>query len=130
MTDVDGAGGLRRRDFLTRLGMAGGAGALFSTMDALGLVASPTNTPAAYAATTKDFRPPAARDFSLRGRPNKTSVIVLVRARPGSGRVGRHLRRDGVARGPALRRHPIDSHLASASASEEESRAAPRPFPT
>jgi FAD/FMN-containing dehydrogenase len=39
LTDVDGAGGLRRRDFLTRVGMAGGAGALFSTMDALGLVA-------------------------------------------------------------------------------------------
>jgi monoamine oxidase len=76
LTDVDGPGGLRRRDFLTRVGIAGGAGALYSTMDAMGLVASPTNAPAAYAAA-RDFRPPAASDFTLRGRPNKTRVIVL-----------------------------------------------------
>jgi monoamine oxidase len=76
LTDVDEPGGLRRRDFLTRVGLAGGAGALYSTMDAMGLVASPLNAPAAYAAAS-DFRPPAASDFSLRGRPNKTRVIVL-----------------------------------------------------
>ena len=76
MTDEDGSGGLRRREFLTRVGIAGGAGALYSTMDAMGLVASPGNAPTAYAAT-REFRPPAVSDFSLRGRPNKTRVIVL-----------------------------------------------------
>ena len=68
---------MRRRDFLARVGAAGGAGALYSTMDAMGLVASPANAPAAYAARTRDFRPPARSDFTLRGKPNKTSVVVL-----------------------------------------------------
>jgi len=69
------AGRLRRRDFLTRVGMAGGAGALYTAMDALGLVASPTNAPAAHAAQTA-FRPPQASDFSLRGR-GAAEVVIL-----------------------------------------------------
>ena len=66
---------LRRRDFLTRVGMAGGAGALYTAMDALGVVASPTNAPAAHAAQTA-FRPPRASDFGLRGRAAADVVIM------------------------------------------------------
>jgi monoamine oxidase len=68
--------GLRRREFLTRVGMAGGAGALYGTMDALGLVASPANAPAAWAKERAAWRPPARSDFTLRGR-GAGSVVVL-----------------------------------------------------
>lgn len=66
---------LRRRDFLTRVGMAGGAGALYTAMDALGVVASPANAPAGHAAQTA-FRPPRASDFGLRGR-GAADVVIL-----------------------------------------------------
>jgi monoamine oxidase len=66
---------MRRRDFLTRVGVVGGAGALYGTMDALGLVASPGNAPAW--AQTPDFRPPSRADFSLQGRGLGTRVLVL-----------------------------------------------------
>lgn len=71
----DGPGRLRRRDFLTRVGMVGGAGALYTAMDALGVVASPTNAPAAYAAQPT-FRPPQESDFALRGRAAAEVVIL------------------------------------------------------
>jgi monoamine oxidase len=68
--------GLRRREFLTRVGMAGGAGALYGTMDALGLVASPANAPAAWAKERAAWRPPARSDFGLRGRGGGDVVIL------------------------------------------------------
>jgi monoamine oxidase len=67
---------MRRRDFLTRVGLVGGAGALYSSMDALGLVASPTNAPAAWAAEKAAWRPPARSDFNLSGRGRKEVVIL------------------------------------------------------
>jgi monoamine oxidase len=67
---------MKRREFLTRVGMAGGAGALYGTMDALGLVASPTNAPAAWASERAAWRPPARSDFGLRGR-GAGRVVVL-----------------------------------------------------
>jgi len=66
---------MRRRDFLTRVGVAGGAGALYGTMDALGLVASPANAPAW--AKAPEYRPPQRGDFGLRGRGEGTRVLVL-----------------------------------------------------
>jgi monoamine oxidase len=68
---------MRRRDFLTKVGLAGGAGALYTTMDALGLVASPTNAPAAHAAEVAAWRPPSSSDFGLRGRGDRSRVLVL-----------------------------------------------------
>ncbi|MDW5594794.1 flavin monoamine oxidase family protein [Conexibacter stalactiti] len=68
---------MRRRDFLTKVGLAGGAGALYTTMDALGLVASPTNAPAAWAAETRAWQPPSASDFGLRGHGGRRRVLVL-----------------------------------------------------
>ena len=71
----DAVAGMRRRQFLARVGMAGGAGALYATMDALGLVASPTNAPAAYA-NAPAFVPPKASDFRLTGR-GAADVVIL-----------------------------------------------------
>jgi monoamine oxidase len=76
MDGGDGGSLLRRRDFLTRVGMAGGAGALYGTMDALGLVASPANAPAAWAKERAAWRPPAKSDFGLRGRGGGDVVIL------------------------------------------------------
>jgi monoamine oxidase len=68
--------GIRRRDFLTRVGLAGGAGALYGTMDALGLVASPANASTAVREARHSFRPPQTSDFALRGRSAKRVVIL------------------------------------------------------
>ena len=67
---------MKRREFLTRVGMAGGAGALYGTMDALGLVASPANAPDAWAKERAAWRPPAKSDFGLRGRGGGDVVIL------------------------------------------------------
>jgi monoamine oxidase len=58
-----------RRQFLRRVGVAGGAGAMYGTMGALGLA------PPAGAATPA-FTPPAASDFTLTGRARRR-VLVL-----------------------------------------------------
>jgi monoamine oxidase len=68
---------MRRRDFLTKIGVVGGAGALYATMDALGIVASPTNAPAAWAKEARAWRPPSASDFGLRGTGRGTNVLVV-----------------------------------------------------
>lgn len=60
--------GYNRRSFLTRVGVTGGAGAMFATMGALGLA------PGAEAKTP--FQPPRASDFRLRGR-GAAKVVVL-----------------------------------------------------
>ena len=67
---------MRRREFLTRVGVAGGAGALYGTMDALGLVASPGNAPAAWAAERAAWRAPSRSDFGLRGRGGGRVVVL------------------------------------------------------
>jgi monoamine oxidase len=61
-------GRVSRRQFLHEMGAAGGAGAVLSSMEVLGLIAP---------ATKLDFRAPGPSDFSLQGRPNRTRVIVL-----------------------------------------------------
>lgn len=58
---------LNRREFLARIGVLGGATALYGAMDSLGLMASPAN------AQTVDFIPPS-RD-EVRGR--RPEVLVL-----------------------------------------------------
>jgi monoamine oxidase len=68
---------MRRRDFLYRVGALGGAGALYGTMDAIGLVASPTNAPAAWAAERRAWRPPAESDFGLRGSGRGRRIVIL-----------------------------------------------------
>ena len=67
---------MKRRDFLTRVGLVGGAGALYGTMDALGLIASPTNAPAAWADEKAAWRPPLARTSTTRGG-RRPSVVIL-----------------------------------------------------
>src|SRR5919106_5775744 len=57
-----------RRQFLQEMGAAGGAGAVLSSMEVLGLMAP---------ATKLDFRAPGPSDFSLQGRSNRTRVVVL-----------------------------------------------------
>ncbi|HUR09506.1 MAG TPA: flavin monoamine oxidase family protein [Nonomuraea sp.] len=59
-----------RRDFLSAVGVTGGAGALFATMGALGLA------PSAEAAAKGTFGPPQPSDFSLTGRSAKKVVIL------------------------------------------------------
>lgn len=68
---------MKRRDFLTRVGLVGGAGAMYGTMDALGLVASPTNAPAAWAQERDEWRPPSRADFDYAGRHGRPNVVVL-----------------------------------------------------
>ncbi|MEO8251625.1 MAG: flavin monoamine oxidase family protein [Chloroflexota bacterium] len=63
-------GSLTRRAFLHGLGVAGGAGAVLAAMEVLNLVA-----PAAEYRVP--FDPPRRDDFSLRGRTNGTTVLVL-----------------------------------------------------
>lgn len=58
---TEGAGtpeGLSRRRFLTRVGVTGGATALYGTMEALGMIASPAN------AETVPFVPPKSGELS------------------------------------------------------------------
>jgi hypothetical protein len=55
MADVQGTPeGWSRRAFLNRVGMVGGAAAVYGAMEGLGLIASPAN------AETVDFVPPQA----------------------------------------------------------------------
>jgi monoamine oxidase len=67
---------MRRRDLLARIGAVAGAGALYSSMDALGLVAGPLSAPASYAARTAAWQPPRASDFALKGRSTR-KILVL-----------------------------------------------------
>ncbi|MFC4015718.1 FAD-dependent oxidoreductase [Nonomuraea purpurea] len=62
--------GYSRRDFLSAVGVSGGAGALFATMGALGLA------PSAEAAAKGTFDPPQPSDFSLTRRSAKKVVIL------------------------------------------------------
>lgn len=61
---------ISRRTFLQGLGVAGGAGAVLAAMEVLDLVA-----PAAEYRVA--FDPPRSADFSLRGRVNDTTVLIL-----------------------------------------------------
>lgn len=63
-------GVITRRRFLQGVGIAGGAGAVLAAMEVLDLVA-----PAAEYRVA--FDPPRTDDFSLRGRANDTTVLVL-----------------------------------------------------
>lgn len=67
---------MRRRDLLTRIGAVAGAGALYSSMDALGLVAGPTSAPAAHAAQQAAFKAPSTSDFTLKGKGSKKVVVL------------------------------------------------------
>jgi monoamine oxidase len=62
--------GVSRRSFLRSVGVAGGAGALFETMAALGLA------PSAAAAGVAAYRAPRQADLSVTGRP-AARVVVL-----------------------------------------------------
>lgn len=73
MDGTDGArdhGGrtLSRRQVLSAVGALGGAGALFGTLKVLDLFDDGGGAP---------FVPPSTSDFSLQGRANDTSVVVL-----------------------------------------------------
>lgn len=72
MTTANAASARRytRRRFLRDLGVVGGAATTLHAMEAIGLMA-----PAA--ADTVDFTPPSPSDFSLQGRANDTSVVIL-----------------------------------------------------
>ncbi|MCI3246369.1 flavin monoamine oxidase family protein [Streptomyces spinosisporus] len=74
MTEPQVGTGTSRRAFLRSVGVAGGAGAMFATMGALGL--APT---AAYAAE-KDapFRAPRRSDFTLQGRMGRPAKVVII----------------------------------------------------
>ncbi len=63
-------GPISRRIFLQGLGVAGGAGAVLAAMEVLNLVVPAKEYRVA-------FDPPRSDDFSLRGRVNNTTVIVL-----------------------------------------------------
>ncbi|MER5910289.1 NAD(P)/FAD-dependent oxidoreductase [Streptomyces sp. NPDC001982] len=66
--------GTSRRVFLRNVGIAGGAGAMFATMGALGL--APT---AAYAAEKEaPFQAPRRSDFTLQGRGRKPADVVII----------------------------------------------------
>ena len=60
-----------RRSFLTRVGAVGGASALYGTMEALGLFASPAE------AATPGFAPPRAADLPDAARARGTKVVIL-----------------------------------------------------
>ncbi|MFC6537565.1 hypothetical protein ACFQES_12305 [Nonomuraea salmonea] len=66
MADGKGAA-LTRRGLLVGIGAAGGAGAMYAAMGALGL--APTGQ-------DKEFTPPRAGDFTLRGKAS-ASVVIL-----------------------------------------------------
>lgn len=59
---------MRRCDFLARVRVAGVAGALYSTMNGMGLVASPATAHAARTGQQKAWRPPSPSGLGLRGR--------------------------------------------------------------
>lgn len=67
---------MTRRNLLTRIGAVAGAGAMYSSMDALGVVAGPLSAPAAHAADQAAWRPPSKSDFSLKGRSRKRVVVI------------------------------------------------------
>ena len=60
--------GISRRDFLSAVGAAGGAGTMFATMGALGLAPTAMGTPS--------YQPPRPSDFTLGGRA-AAKVVVL-----------------------------------------------------
>ncbi len=64
------AGGMTRRALLVGVGAAGGAGAMFAAMGALGLA------PDSHAPQPRAFVPPQPSDFSLSGR-GAAKVVVL-----------------------------------------------------
>ena len=66
----DSDGGITRRRFLYQMGAAGGAAAVLSSMEVLGLA------PAAEA-TKLRYRAPSRGDFTLQGRGNGTKVLIL-----------------------------------------------------
>lgn len=68
MATMSARAALSRRRFLSAVGAAGGAGAMFATMGALGLA------PTAQAET--GFRPPQRSDFTLSGRAAAKVVIL------------------------------------------------------
>ena len=59
-----------RRTLLRSIGLAGGAGVMFESMRALGLVASPE------ALAVPDYQPPRAGDLTATGRQGKKVVIL------------------------------------------------------
>jgi len=59
-----------RRTLLKSIGVAGGAGVMFESMRALGLVASPE------ALAAPDYHPPQAGDLAVTGRSRKSVVIL------------------------------------------------------
>lgn len=63
-------GGITRRRFLYQMGAAGGAAAVLSSMEVLGLA------PAAEASKLR-YRAPSRGDFALQGRGNGSKVLVL-----------------------------------------------------
>lgn len=60
---------LSRRRFLTKVGMTGGAAALYGSLEALGLVATTAN------AETVDFVPPSTTDLAAAGRRKKVAIL-------------------------------------------------------
>jgi monoamine oxidase len=60
---------LSRRRFLTKVGVTGGAAALYGSLEALGLVASPAN------AETVDFVPPTSTDVAASGQRKKVAIL-------------------------------------------------------
>ncbi|MEV7009888.1 FAD-dependent oxidoreductase [Streptosporangium sp. NPDC051022] len=65
-----GARGMTRRALLVGVGAAGGAGAMFAAMGALGLA------PESHDSPQRDFVPPQPSDFSLTGR-GAAKVVIL-----------------------------------------------------
>ena len=61
--------GTSRRGFLRNVGIAGGAGVLYSSMGAMGLAPVPI-------ASAEPFRPPRESDFKLSGRGKRTVVVL------------------------------------------------------
>ncbi len=61
--------GASRRDFLRSVGIAGGAGVLYSTMGAMGLAPVPE-------ARAEEFRPPRRGDLTLTGRQGGRILIL------------------------------------------------------
>lgn len=59
-----------RRSLLRNIGIAGGAGVLYSTMGAMGLAPVPTAEAAA------PYKPPSQSDFTLTGRGRKKVVVL------------------------------------------------------
>ncbi|MEV0164967.1 monoamine oxidase [Nonomuraea fuscirosea] len=67
MAESGGGGALTRRGLLIGIGAAGGAGAMYAAMGALGLAPSEQD---------KDFTAPRTGDFTLRGKGSAKVVII------------------------------------------------------